>query len=132
MKEAFEKIKERLEEQKKIMFGAYETSTWTPNKIGFHSSASAYADAIEIVNQVAEEYGKDGWIPCSSGNLPNSNGWYECWYMVSCVCNKKEYEPKTLYWEDHLWLYRPNSFSMPTKEYVVAWKPIAPYQPKGE
>ena len=123
MKEAFSKIIERLE----------ELSQWHQeygDTIGY--AYRAFDSAIEIVNQVAEEYGKDGWIPCSSGNFPNSNGWYECWYMVSCVCNKKEYEPKTLYWEDHLWLYRPNSFSMPTKEYVVAWKPIAPYQPKGE
>lgn len=74
---------------------------------------------------------KDGWIPCSK-RLPKENGWYECWYMVSCVCNKKEYEPKTFYWEDNLWLYEPNSFRMPTKEYVVAWKPIVPYKSESE
>lgn len=56
MKEAFEKIKERLEEQKKLRLEAYEKATWTPDKIMYVNSANAYADAIEIVNQVAEEY----------------------------------------------------------------------------
>lgn len=61
MKEVFEEIIERLEEVQKTMLEAYETSTWITNKICFHYSASAYGNAISIVNQVAEEY-KDKYV----------------------------------------------------------------------
>lgn len=87
-------------------------------------------DANAIIIHLAKEY-KVGWIPCSE-DKPNKNGWYECWYMTSAVGENKYYEPITLYWEDNIWLYRPNKFTMPTQSNVVAWKPIAPYQPKGE
>ena len=90
----------------------------------------AYNTAIKIVTQVAEEHG-DGWTPCSK-NLPKENGWYECWCIIYAIGEKKGYRPKTLYWEDNLWLYNPYGFSMPDKESVVAWKPIIPYKMNGE
>lgn len=85
----------------------------------------------EAVHRVVASVKNNSWIPCSVDN-PKENGRYECWYMVSAIGEKKEYVPITLYWEDNIWLFHPNGFSMPTQSDVVAWKPIAPYQPKGE
>lgn len=83
-----------------------------------------------FVEQLRDEY-NNGWISCSE-DKPKKNGFYECWYMTSAVGENKYYEPITLYWEDNIWLYRPNKFTMPTQGNVIAWKPIVPYQPKGE
>lgn len=77
-----------------------------------------------------EEYG-DEWISCSE-DFPKENGWYECWCIISAIGENKEYRPKTLYWEDNLWLCNPNGFSMPGNGSIVAWKHIIPYWHKGE
>ena len=92
-------------------------------------------DAIEIINQLAEEH-KGGWIPCSE-KLPQENepvdavcevvnimlksgtvtsGWcnryLERWYVLDECCDY----PLQQNYED-----------------VIAWQPLpAPYQPKGE
>lgn len=83
----------------------------------------------ELIKKQPTAY-NDEWIPCSE-DKPKENGRYECWYMVSAIGEEKEYIPITLYWEDNIWLFHPNGFSMPTQKDVVAWKPIAPYQSEG-
>ena len=95
MKEVFEKIKERLEKLKE-----YEASGDCP-KDGMCSEnpckcTSCYSrTAIEIVDQVAEEYGKDinahsdGWIPCSE-RLP------EKFKLV--LCTEKDNDIITIAW----------------------------------
>ena len=72
MQECFEKIKERLERERDIHIRAYDVAIQTHERAGYASYARACDEAIEIVNQVAEEFAtdtnvgnNDGWIPCS-------------------------------------------------------------------
>lgn len=92
----------------------------------------SFREAIIVVDDLLKRIknNNNGWIPCSE-RLPEVNGWYECWYMVSACGENKEYRPITMYWEDNMWLEHPNKFGMPTQSHVIAWKPIEPYQPEG-
>lgn len=88
---------------------------------------------IDSVNQVEEEY-NNGWISADV-ELPKKNGWYWGYYVTFSYIGTdgvKHTECKyaSIYWEDNLWLYAPRSFR--TVDEVIAWKPIAPYQPKGD
>ena len=90
----------------------------------------AYCSTIDIVNQLAEECADvkdslttDGWIPCSE-RLPEESGEYYTYVY---------YDGRYMYSIDEIdcdgiakeW----NCFS----DYkIIAWKPIEPYQPKGE
>ena len=91
------------------------------------SKYSAYKQAIEIVQEVAKEYGKDtnvrsdGWIPVEQ-KLPkedervlcfHSHGFSDCGVLIgkTWCCDMDEYAIK--------------------RDNVIAWMPIAPYQ-KGE
>ena len=64
MKEAFEKILERLEEEK-----AHQT--FCDKEVGYNKGIRK---AISIVQKVSEEY-NNCWIPCSE-RLPEHNGVY--------------------------------------------------------
>ena len=138
MKEAFEKIKERLEEKS---LGGMGCPQWIPLE-----------SAIEIVNPVADEYGKyinvpgnDGWIPCSE-RLPEDG---DCRFYMCIVENHEDDVPMFCqfeeeygfgYWQD---IYDEYSLGFLDSEFltneelgyekVIAWQPLpAPYQPKGE
>ena len=65
MQAVFEKIIEKLEEQK--VKGIYDSSSIIGEK-------NVWAKAIEIVKQEAEKY-NNGWIPCSE-RLPEERDWY--------------------------------------------------------
>ena len=67
------------------------------------------------------------WIPVSEP--PEENGYYWCYVLTSCVCDKKVYEQMPLYWEDDVWLYRHNSYRMCKN--VTRWMTL-PEPPKGE
>lgn len=82
MKEFVENIIEILEELKKINYDAYEKSTIIHDKIGYIHNTNAYAKAINIVKELAEEYSANtpqksagGWIICSE-KQPNKDGYY--------------------------------------------------------
>lgn len=154
MQKYFEKIIEWLEEQQEEYIKDY-------NRHGDgedYRISLIYDRAIEIVNQVAEEFGSDinvgsndGWIPVSSGKLPDTNeavnitwvnrkppsyyadikdkpftatGHYHNgrWYWYSCVC------------KDYLDEYGDSiGDRMDGNIEVIAWQPLpTPYQPKGE
>ena len=95
-----------------------------------HTAQNNYETLMWFYNNAVKvnmsQLNNNGWISCSE-DKPKKNGWYECWYKTSAVGENKYYEPITLYWEDNIWLYRPNKFAMPAQSDVVAWKPIAPY-----
>ena len=86
MKEAFEKIIERLEEKR----DKYENLASSSNFDGYHEEEikylamqEAYEEAIEIVNKVAEEYVPDinvGEIEefCEWGFAGDFGEWYAC------------------------------------------------------
>ena len=152
MQEYFEKIKERLERERDIHIRAYDVAIQTHERAGYASYARACDEAIEIVNQVAEEYtkdinvpGDDGWIPCSE-RLPEDG---DCRFYMCIVENHEDDVPMFCqfeeeygfgYWQD---IYDEYSLGFLDSEFltneelgyekVIAWQPLpAPYQPKGE
>ena len=118
-----EKILERLEEQKIIR------SDDTPYGIGV---LNGYAEAIQIVQEVAKEYGKDtnvpsnGWIPCSE-QFPKE-------YVSVLICDREGDIYVALMYDTKIygkiWIQR-NGGEL-RQDWVIAWQPLpAPYQ-KGE
>ena len=114
MQTVFEKIIEKLEEQK--VKGIYDSSSIIGEK-------NVWAEAIEIVKQEAEKY-NNGWISCSE-RLPEESGEYLAWVEydgdrfiaieeIDCDGIIKEWNCSTDY-------------------KIIAWKPLPqPFQPKGE
>ena len=119
MKEFIEKLIGRLEE--KVVNRTFDESIKTKNL--------AYKEAIEIVNQLEEEY-KGGWTPCSRELPPQpeenpafDNRTLEI-YLVSDSISDYPYRA---FWNGKYWT---DGFS---DVEVIAWQPLpAPYQPKGE
>ena len=81
MKEAIEKLKERLE--KKISNAMHNFTLFTDTGHERLASvcevtANAYTDALSIVSEVEAEYG-NGWIPCSERlpDEPKENPFFE-------------------------------------------------------
>ena len=184
MKEAFEKIKNRLANEKIQWLNFVMT-----NEMYVDAKIYAYDKAIEIVNQVAEEYkdkyvsigaykqvawerdiaieqlhdlgyefgqkieSNDGWIPCSSGEMPDTNEAVNITWVnrkpPSYYADIKD-KPFTAtghyqnqngrwYWyscvcKDYLDEYGDSiGDRMDGDIEVIAWQPLtAPYQPKGE
>lgn len=135
MKQFIEKLIGRLEEELKLADEVKEKCA-RENPLMFDNAkgySTGIANAKSFVNQLAEEY-NNGWIPCEK-DTPKENGWYWGYYVTSSYIDingvkHEEYKYASIYWEDNLWLYDPRGFR--TIDSVVAWKPIAPYQPKGE
>ena len=69
------------------------------------------------------------WIPASEP--PKENGYYLCVVLFSAVGNRKEYRRKILFWEDNIWIEKPNSFRI---EKPLYWSQMLemPQPPKGE
>ena len=97
--------------------------------IGFAVGMILRKKAIEIVKQAAAEY-SNGWIPCSSGRLPEENKDVEVTVEeTSDVTGRKRYYNARSWLQDGQWVIKKNPYN-PT---VIAWKyPTEPYQPKGE
>ncbi len=125
MKEFIEKLIERLGEYKTK---AYVTGfTNNPYELG---ACHAMDDAIKIVNQLAEEYGKDtnvttnGWIPCSE-RLPKDKTW-------NLFIDKKGNVSVERYKEDCIDHFYPIGrwFNL---EDAIAWMPLPePFKPIAE
>ena len=126
MNSVFEKIIEKLEKLADELYKAY--------CIGFNSDDrseyDAYINAIEIVKQEAEQFGRDtnvgsnGWIPCSE-RLPETSGEYLTWV---------KYDGKEFHSIDEIdcdGIFKEWNCSSDYK--IIAWMNLpAPYQPKGE
>lgn len=140
MQEVFEKIIGKLENKRKtaeqlIMENPHDELDRIQTQTA-EDFASAYKDAIEIVKQEAEKFGTDtnvgsnGWIPCSSGRLPEENADVEVTIeeIANDVGGKRYYNVRS-WLQDGQWVIKKNPYN-PT---VIAWKyPTEPYQPKGE
>ena len=122
MQGSFEKIIEKLEEEKMSYFLTIantgdEKLDYTYEKVG-----NALDKAIEIVKQEAEQY-NNGWIPCSSVNKPKDNKW------VFGYTDYHEIVPT--FFENGVW---HDNYGSPIPELkIIAYCTLpAPYQPKGE
>ena len=119
MKEVFEKIIEKLEEQK--VKGIYDSSSIIGEK-------NVWAEAIEIVKQEAEQY-NNGWIPCSE---PPENDRYVLLsfenFSVPMVGRYEEDENGGAFYVGD-----DDETCVSQDMFVNAWMNLpAPYKPKGE
>ena len=125
MQEVFENIIEQLEELKKAEIERNDLC----DEECFGDGEEIYEDGksqgrfeqvvriIEIVKQEAEKY-NNGWIPCSSGVMPRTSGWYLVTNHLGVV---QEQRWSVKHWEK----LRDDA--------VLAWRELpSPYQPKGE
>ena len=129
MKEAFEKVKERLEEETYDMEICEEQfDADSPYFIDVPYKMVKLQDALSIVSEVEAEFGKDinvrgnGWIPCSE-RLPKEATVYEVTEEI-IICSQKQYIVEhRLFGTEGEWL-------CPSNRKVIAWMPLpSPYKP---
>ena len=113
MKQFIEKLICRLEEK--------ANQTWL-----VLAERNGYERAIEIVNQLAEEY-KGGWISVDD-RLPTEEGSYLVVGKTGGATVTRWYAPSRFYPQGH--------FGGNCSDYIRYWmprpEPPQPYQPKGE
>lgn len=140
MKEAFEKSIEILEVELHLADKEKERCA-RENQLQFDSAkgyANGIANAIEIVKQVTEVYGNDGWILVSN-HLPEIEEYYKpYWVTILTQDSRKKdfYYVRKVTWNqyDKRWeedCGKPVS----DKINIVAWREYdlpEPYRPKGE
>lgn len=134
MQDVFEKIIEKLEEQKAK--GIYDSNSIIGEK-------NTWAKAIEIVKQEAEQY-NNGWIPVWE-ELPKDGD--NRYYM--CIVENHEEDPPMYcqydeecgfgfyqdIYDEHTLGFVDCVFQTNDElgyEKVIAWQQLLPYQPKGE
>ena len=130
MKEFIEKLIGRLEE--KFKYNSEQAEIWRSGsdkdsysrgqKDLYMDRSNTYGEVMRMVNQLAEEY-NNGWIACSE-RLPEDDmdvlvkydveRYGIAWYQKNFGWDSEDIQNS---------IYRLN---------VIAWQPIAPYQPKGE
>lgn len=141
MKEAFEKIKERLDNASYMTEPIFDEDGYVIDDSV--EEVVTLDKAIEIVNQVAEEYSSseipnksDGWIPCSE-KTPE----FEIYSVTRLwvTMHRKGcgfYFVRTLRWNGYQGRWEwDNGKTLSDAYEVVAWREMvvpAPYQPKGE
>ena len=126
MKEFIEKLIGRLEEETDCPNCSMYCAD--ANICGFDAMRK---QAIEIVNQLAEEY-KGGWIPCNK-KLPK-NWEYVHATCISLIDDREPWVIEGFYNNIPGWKELTPMIYLGHAE-VIAWKPYklpAPYKPKGE
>ena len=120
MQEVFEKIIDKLEEQK--VKGIYDSSSIIGEK-------NVWAEAIEIVKQEAEQY-KDGWIPVEE-ELPETDKYILLSFSnfsIPCVGRYEEDENGGAFYVGD-----DDESCVSQDMFVNAWQTLPhPFQPKGE
>lgn len=130
MQEVFEKIIEKLNCKKAYFKRFYECEGKSEHDADLNKSTQlAFEDAIEIVKQEAEKFGRDtnvgsnGWIPCSVVDHPD-----HCRSCEVTMLDIHGYTREIAFFTD-----RWRRSSDKAEIAAVAWKePSEPYQPKGE
>ena len=128
MQDVFENIIEKLNSKKAYFQSFYECEGKTEHDADLNKATQlALDDAIEIVKQEAEQY-NNGWIPCSSGNMPDDLG------DVLIDMGGRQYIPA--YFHNGEWYLtdcRGSSEKVKDQSRVKAWHPLPQsYQQKGE
>ena len=123
MNKVFEKIIEKLEEEKSNVPVNRLLDDIIKDKPKELGQLMAYNKAIEIVKQEADQY-NNGWIPCID-LLPEESGEY-----LTCV----EYHGDRFISIDEIDCDGIiKEWNCSTDYKIIAWKPLPqPYQPKGE
>ena len=124
MNKAFEKILERLEENKSIISVNRVLDDIIKDKPKELGQLIAYDNSIKIVNEVAEEY-NNGWIPCSE-RLPEDRE-EKLVYLSSGRTTIAKYNEHRLPFSDCPigWGYdSSNGYIDFESETVIAWQPL--------
>ena len=135
IKKLIERLKIKEEELERISSECALSELKKERNYGYHIAIS---HAIEIINELAEEY-NNVWINADVES-PTENGKYIVYYRKWTDGN---YLPKFDETEIRILRYRNNDWVFPTygdteaekdiHREVLAWQPLpAPYQPKGE
>ena len=134
MKAVFKKIIDLLKEKQQL-HNANAQELKSKNRIGLTAIAEAsvfgFYEAIEIVKQVAKGY-KNGWIPASSGNLPETRKIYL--NELDIFCNVSDFVWVTLQSgnvvqaniEEGKWYLASGNMLY---EEVIAWQPFIEPEP---
>lgn len=127
MKKAFEKIKERLEEESK--FAVSLLNGKTDRYVA--GVCDANKKAIKVVSEVEAEYG-NGWIPCSE-RMPEAYETGKVWITVSYPSGRCTLKAS---WNGWCFEWMNGKYVDTKTHKIVAWKPYhgpEPYNPeKGE
>ena len=128
MNKEFEKIIEKLEEEKMSYFLTIANTGDEKLDYAYEKVGNALDKSIEIVNQEAEQY-NNGWIPCSE---PPENDRYVLLsfenFSVPMVGRYEEDENGGAFYVGD-----DDETCVSQDMFVNAWMNLpAPYQPKGE
>ena len=143
MNKVFDKIIEKLEEEKMSYFLTIANTGDEKLDCAYEHTGDALDKAIEIVKQEAEQY-NNGWIPVEE-ELPKDgdNRYYMC-----IVENHEEDPPMYCQYDEECWfgfyqdIYDEHTLGFVDcvfktneelgYEKVIAWQQLLPYHPKGE
>ena len=129
MKKFVDKLISRLGNHIKYCESCHEEFSNAKMSLTYEVQLNAYKSAIEIVNELAEEY-NNGWIPCSK-ELPNDLEDETILYEVTVavdICGKVNYVTDYAIFFDNNW-----KSATWTKQggKVIAWKErTKPYIPE--
>ena len=143
MQTIFEKIIEKLEEEKMSYFLTIANTGDEKLDYAYEQVGDALDKAIEIVKQEAEQY-NNGWIPVEE-ELPKDGD--NRYYM--CIVENHEEDPPMCcqydeecgfgfyqdIYDEHTLGFVDCVFQTNEElgyEKVIAWQQLLPYQPKGE
>ena len=142
MNKEFEKIIEKLEEEKMSYFLTIANTGDEKLDCAYEQVGDALDKAIEIVKQEAEKY-NNGWIPCSE-RLPEEGGYYLVTYhgwsngdylpkFDDTYVRRLHYQKSERFTGWNHPRYCDDKAENDTNREVIAWQPLPqPYQPKGE
>ena len=117
MQTIFEKIIEKLEEEKMSYFLTIANTGDEKLDYAYEQVGDALDKAIEIVKKEAEQY-NNGWIPCSE-RLPEN----DCYCLVTTSDMESDIREYGY----------SKGFGWDGFERIIAWQPLPlPYQPNGE
>ena len=135
MNSVFEKIIEKLEEEKMSYFLTIANTGDEKLDCTYEQVGNALDKAIEIVKQEAEQY-NNGWIPCS-GLLPTTEEYQRGNGRFLVTDGNRTYEAEFDIYESHTFGKSRMAIDwFITDKCVTHWQneplPPQPYQPKGE